>query len=158
MKRARCRWSSTRLREGAALALISDAGTPLVSDPGERLVHAVIEAGLRIVPVPGASATLAALVGSGLPAHPCTILGFLPRKGRDRADMIRWATGAPHAVVLFEAPGRVADTLRDLADVAGDERPVVVARELTKRFEEFRRGTLANSPRTTAMRLLAARS
>lgn len=133
-----------QLREGAALALISDAGTPLVSDPGERLVHAVSEAGLRIVPVPGASAALAALVGSGLPAHPSTILGFLPRKGRDRADMIRWATGAPHSVVLYEAPGRVADTLRDLAEVAGGDRPVVVARELTKRFEEFRRGTLSS--------------
>ncbi len=132
-----------QLRGGSALALISDAGTPLVSDPGERLVRAVVEAGLRVVPVPGASAALAALVGAGLPAHPCSILGFLPRKGKARAAMLSWACTAPHSVVLYEAPGRVADTLADLAEVAGGERPVVVARELTKHFEEFRRGTLA---------------
>jgi 16S rRNA (cytidine1402-2'-O)-methyltransferase len=133
-----------QLREGAALALISDAGTPLVSDPGERLVNAVTDASLRVVPIPGASAALAALVGSGLPAHPSTILGFLPRKGKERETMIRWAAACPHAVVLYEAPGRVADTLHDLAAIAGAERQVVVARELTKRFEEFRRGTLGH--------------
>ncbi len=133
-----------QLREGAALALISDAGTPLVSDPGERLVRAIVDAGLRVVPVPGASAALAALVGSGLPAHPSTILGFLPRKGRMRDDLLRWATSAPHSVVIYESPNRVADTLTDLAAVADGERPAVVARELTKRFEEFKRGTLAS--------------
>lgn len=131
-----------QLRDGASLALISDAGTPLVSDPGERLVCAVAAETGRVVPIPGASAALAALVGSGLPAHPSTILGFLPRKGKERDAMLRWAAGCPHAVVLYEAPGRVADTLQDLAAVAGADRPVVVARELTKRFEEFRRGTL----------------
>ncbi len=131
-----------QLRDGASLALISDAGTPLVSDPGERLVRAVAEAEGRIVPVPGASAALAALVASGLPAHPATILGFLPRKGKERAAMVRWAASCPHTVVLYEAPGRVADTLADLAAAAGGDRPAVVARELTKRFEEFRRGTL----------------
>lgn len=131
-----------QLAAGASLALISDAGTPLVSDPGERLVRALVDAGVRIVPVPGASAALAALVGAGFPAHPSSILGFLPRKGKERAAMVRWAADCPHAVVLYEAPGRVADTLRDLAEAAGEERPVVVARELTKRFEEFRRGTL----------------
>jgi 16S rRNA (cytidine1402-2'-O)-methyltransferase len=132
-----------QLREGAALALISDAGTPLVSDPGERLVSAVAEATGRVVPVPGASAALAALVGSGLPAHPSTILGFLPRKGKEREAMLRWASHCPHSVVLYESPNRLADTLSDLADIAGTDRPAVVARELTKRFEEFRRGTLA---------------
>jgi len=131
-----------QLREGAALALISDAGTPLVSDPGQRLVSAVAEANGRVVPVPGASAALAALVGSGLPAHPSTNLGFLPRKGKERDSMLRWAAACPHAVVLYEAPGRVSDTLSDLAAVAGADRQAVVARELTKRFEEFRRGTL----------------
>jgi 16S rRNA (cytidine1402-2'-O)-methyltransferase len=132
-----------QLAGGAALALISDAGTPLVSDPGERIVRAVVAAGHRIVPVPGASAALAALVGAGLPAHPSTILGFLPRTGRERTEALAWASRCPHSVVLYEAPPRLARTLADLAAVAGEARPAVVARELTKRFEEFRRGTLA---------------
>lgn len=131
-----------RLRAGEAIALISDAGTPLVSDPGARLVEAAVAAGVRVVPIPGASATLAALVASGITPHPCTILGFLPRKGGERADLIKLAASLPHAVVLFEAPGRVAGTLKDLAAVAGGTRTVAVARELTKKFEEIRRGTL----------------
>lgn len=131
-----------RLRLGESIALISDAGTPLVSDPGARLVDAAVAAGLRVVPIPGASATLAALVASGITPHPCTILGFLPRKGGERADSIRLAASLPHAVVLFEAPGRVAGTLKDLAAVAGGSRAAAVARELTKKFEEIRRGTL----------------
>ncbi len=135
------KWTA-HLVAGGTLALISDAGTPLVSDPGERLVGALVEAGVRIVPIPGASAALAAIVGAGFPSHPSTILGFLPRKGKERAALVQWAASCPHAVVLYEAPGRVVDTLRDLADAAGGHRPAVVARELTKRFEEFRRGTL----------------
>ncbi len=131
-----------RLRAGDAIALISDAGTPLVSDPGARLVAAAVAAGLRVVPIPGASATLAALVASGITPHPCTILGFLPRKGGERADQLKFAASLPHAVVLFEAPARVAGTLKDLAAVAGGARTVAVARELTKKFEEIRRGTL----------------
>ncbi len=131
-----------RLKAGEALALVSDAGTPLVSDPGARLVMAAVEAGIRVIPIPGASATLAALVGSGIVPHPCTILGFLPRKGTDRRDLIALAARLPHAVVLFESPNRLVDTLRDLAEVAGETRPVAVARELTKHYEEFRRGTL----------------
>ncbi len=131
-----------RLRSGESIALISDAGTPLVSDPGARLVDAAVAAGLRVVPVPGASATLAALVACGITPHPCTILGFLPRKGGERADLLTLAASLPHAVVLFEAPGRVAGTLRDLAAVAGGARIAAVARELTKKFEEIRRGTL----------------
>lgn len=130
------------LERGESLALISDAGTPLVSDPGGRLVAAVVRAEGRVVPVPGASAALAALVGSGLVAHPCTVLGFLARKGTERRRQLQWAATCPHAVVLYEAPPRVPQTLADLAAVAGPERAAVVARELTKRFEEFRRGTL----------------
>ena len=133
-----------QLAAGQSLALISDAGTPLVSDPGERVVRAAVARGHRVVPVPGASAALAALVGAGLPAHPSTILGFLPRKGGERTRAIDWAVRCPHAVVVYESPQRVAETLRDLAEVAGAEREVVVARELTKRFEEFRRGTLGD--------------
>lgn len=131
-----------RLKAGESLALVSDAGTPLVSDPGARLVDACISAGVRVVPIPGASATLAALVGSGMVPHPCTILGFLPRKGGERREMIALALRQPHAVVLFESPHRLVETLRELAEAAGGPRTVAVARELTKHFEEFQRGTL----------------
>ncbi len=131
-----------RLRAGEALALISDAGTPLVSDPGARLVSAVIEAGVRVIPIPGASATLAALVGSGIVPHPCTILGFLARKGSERREQLAQATRLPHAVVLFESANRLVETLHDLAEAADGPRRVAVARELTKHYEEFRRGTL----------------
>lgn len=133
-----------RMQAGEALALISDAGTPLVSDPGARLVVAAAEAGVRVVPVPGASATLAALVVSGLVPHPCTILGFLARKGGERHDQIAMATRLPHTVVLFESPNRLVDTLRELAESAGVDRPVAVAREITKHFEEIKRGTLGD--------------
>ncbi len=131
-----------RLRAGDALALISDAGTPLVSDPGGRLVAAVVDAGLRVVPVPGASAVLSALVASGLPADPFTMLGFLPRKGGERTAALTMAATLPHTVVLYESPNRLVDTLHELAAIAGPDRPVAVARELTKHFEELRRGTL----------------
>jgi 16S rRNA (cytidine1402-2'-O)-methyltransferase len=132
-----------RLRSGEALALVSDAGTPLVSDPGARLVQAVVDAGLPVVPVPGASAVLAALVTAGLTPHPFTMLGFLERKGKTREDQLALAARLPHTVVLYEAPTRLVDTLHDLAAIAGATRPVAVARELTKHFEEVRRGTLA---------------
>ncbi|MGH7639284.1 MAG: 16S rRNA (cytidine(1402)-2'-O)-methyltransferase [Gemmatimonadaceae bacterium] len=133
-----------RLERGDDLALISDAGTPLLSDPGQRLVAAAIDAGLRVVPIPGASALLAALVASGLPAEPFTFYGFLPRKGRDRSTLLDEIASSRHTAVLYEAPGRVADSLRELAE-RGDgaaERRAVVARELTKLHEELRRGTL----------------
>ncbi len=131
-----------RLKGGDSLALISDAGTPLVSDPGGRLVRAAIEAGIDVVPVPGASAVLSALVGSGLGDGPFTYVGFLPRTGGDRTRAIEALATLPHPVVVYEAPGRVHDTLAALSAVCGDERPAVVARELTKKFEEFKRGTL----------------
>lgn len=132
-----------RLKRGDALALISDAGTPLVSDPGSRLVNAAVALGIRVVPVPGASATLAALVASGLAPHPFTVLGFLARKGREREEQLALAIRLPHTVLLFESANRLVETLRQVADIAGGQRKVVVARELTKHFEEIRRGTLA---------------
>ena len=132
----------TRLKGGDSLALISDAGTPLVSDPGSRLVRAAIEAGILVVPIPGASAVLSALVASGLGEGPFTFVGFLPRTGGDRSRAIEALATLPHPVVVYEAPGRVGDTLAALAAQCGTERPAVVARELTKKFEEFRRGTL----------------
>jgi 16S rRNA (cytidine1402-2'-O)-methyltransferase len=132
-----------RLLDGDSLALVTDAGTPLVSDPGSRLVVAAVAAGVRVSPVPGPSAVLAALVGSGLPADRFTFLGFLARKGSERTAAIAELLALPHTAVLYEAPSRVADTLSDLATAGLADRPAVVARELTKQFEEFRRGTVA---------------
>lgn len=131
-----------RLAGGQDLALITDAGTPLLSDPGARLVRAAIDAGVPVVPVPGASALLAALAGAGLPMGRFTFFGFLPRRGADRHDAIAAVAGLTHAAVLYEAPTRVAATLADLASAGLGDRPAAVARELTKRFEEFRRGTV----------------
>ncbi|MCX5764253.1 MAG: 16S rRNA (cytidine(1402)-2'-O)-methyltransferase [Gemmatimonadetes bacterium] len=132
-----------RLAGGARLALISDAGTPLLSDPGARLVRAAIDAGVSIVPVPGASALLAALVGSGLDATSFTFYGFLARKGKERSAVVREVVESRHTSVLYEAPGRVGDTLADLGEAGAGDRQAVVARELTKQFEEFRRGTVS---------------
>lgn len=130
-----------RLVAGESLALVSDAGTPLLSDPGARLVAAAIAAGVRVSPVPGASALLAALVGSGLPADRFTFLGFLPRKGTERTRAIESIVASPHTAVLYEAANRTADTLAALAAAGASSRATVVARELTKQYEEFRRGT-----------------
>lgn len=132
----------TRLAAGATMALVSDAGTPLLSDPGARLVAAAIEAGVAIVPVPGASALLAALVASGLDATRFTFVGFLARKGRERRDALAEVATLRHTAVLYEAPGRVGDTLADLVAACGADRAAAVARELTKQYEEVRRGTL----------------
>jgi 16S rRNA (cytidine1402-2'-O)-methyltransferase len=132
-----------RLLGGDSLALVSDAGTPLLSDPGARLVRAAAEAGVRVSPVPGASALLAALVASGLEADRFTFFGFLARKGGDRRAAIADVVGSPHVVVLYEAANRVADTLAELAGAGAGERATVVARELTKQYEELRRGTVA---------------
>jgi len=131
-----------RLLSGEDLALVSDAGTPLLSDPGARLVRAAIEAGVAVVPVPGASALLAALVASGADATRFTFYGFLARKGRERAEALGEIGGLGHTAVLYESPPRTADTLAELAAHAGADRRAVVARELTKQFEELRRGTL----------------
>ena len=131
-----------RLQEGDSIALVTDAGTPLVSDPGARLVRAAIDAGIPVVPIPGASALLAALVAAGLPAERFTFLGFLPRKGRERDAALQAIARSPYTTVLYESPHRVADTLSDLAGAGCGERQGVVARELTKRFEELRRGTV----------------
>jgi 16S rRNA (cytidine1402-2'-O)-methyltransferase len=131
-----------RMAAGESLALVSDAGTPLLSDPGARLVHAAIEAGIRVAPVPGASALLSALVGAGLDAGRFTFFGFLARRGRERTAAIADIAALRHTAVLYEAPSRVADTLAELAAAGASERAAAVCRELTKQFEEFRRGTL----------------
>jgi 16S rRNA (cytidine1402-2'-O)-methyltransferase len=130
-----------RLREGQALALVSDAGTPLVSDPGYKLVQAAIAEGLPVTPIPGPSAVLTALVVSGLPTDRFFFEGFLPAKGGPRRTRLQEIAGIPGTLILYEAPHRLPEMLADAADVLG-ERPAVVARELTKLFETVRRGTL----------------
>ncbi|HET7586402.1 MAG TPA: 16S rRNA (cytidine(1402)-2'-O)-methyltransferase [Gemmatimonadaceae bacterium] len=132
-----------RLCAGETFALVSDAGTPLLSDPGARLVRAAIDAGVPVLAVPGASALLAALVVSGIGAERFTFEGFLPRRGSARAAALRAVVESPITVVLYEAPGRVAGTLAELAAAGAAERQAAVARELTKQFEETRRGTVA---------------
>jgi 16S rRNA (cytidine1402-2'-O)-methyltransferase len=130
------------LSEGRDVALVTDAGTPGVSDPGEDLVTQAREAGFAVVPIPGPSAVTTALSVSGFPAGRYLFLGFAPRRGRDREAWLTQAAAAPWTVVLFEAPARVAALLRDLAQTAGNDRKVVVTRELTKLHEEVRAGTL----------------
>lgn len=131
------------LAEGRDVALVTDAGTPGVSDPGETLVAAVRAAGFPVVPVPGPSAVSTALSASGFSADRYLFLGFLPRKGRERDRLLGVVAEAEWTVVLYEAPGRLAELLRDLAGIAGGDRQAVVCRELTKLYEEFRPGTLA---------------
>jgi 16S rRNA (cytidine1402-2'-O)-methyltransferase len=132
-----------RLDAGEAITLVSDAGTPLVSDPGGRLVRAVLDAGHDVVPVPGPSAVLAALVGSGLPADRFAFLGFVPRKGADRRALLERIADSAETVVVFESPERLVALLADLEARCGGDRDACVARELTKMHETFVRGTLA---------------
>lgn len=131
------------LEAGEDVALVSDAGTPLLSDPGARLVRAVIEAGHAVVPVPGASALLSALVAAGLPAEPFTFYGFAPRSGGGRRDLLEALRDLRHTAVLYESPARLTALLEDLVTACGGDRPVAVARELTKLHESIVRGTLA---------------
>jgi 16S rRNA (cytidine1402-2'-O)-methyltransferase len=131
------------LVEGKSVALASDAGTPLVSDPGYRLVERALAAGVKVVPIPGASAVLAALTVSGLPSDAFLFAGFLPAKTGQRRSRLEELRAAPATLIFFESPHRLADTLAEMVNVFGGERRAVMARELTKAFEEVRRGTLA---------------
>jgi 16S rRNA (cytidine1402-2'-O)-methyltransferase len=133
------------LAEGATVALVSDAGTPAISDPGERLVRAAIDAGATVSAVPGPAALIMALVLSGLPTARFAFDGFLPRKGSDRTRRLAEVACEPRTVVLYEAPHRLVRTLDDLAEVCGGERRVALARELTKVHEEIWRGNLADA-------------
>ena len=132
------------IRAGQRVALVSDAGTPGVSDTGAEVVAAVREAGLRVVPIPGASALTAALSASGLLFEGCVFAGFLPAKGAARREKLEALAAGPWAMVLFEAPHRVAETLEDLHEALG-VRDVVIAREITKRFETIARVPLADA-------------
>ena len=132
-----------RLQGGEDVALISDAGTPLISDPGYRLVDAAHQHGIRVCPIPGACAMVAALSASGLPTDRFRFAGFLPAKSQARINVLTEYQKATDTVVFYEAPHRLLDTLRDMQVTYGDERVVVLARELTKMFETIRRLPLA---------------
>jgi 16S rRNA (cytidine1402-2'-O)-methyltransferase len=131
------------LEAGQSVALISDAGTPLISDPGYRLVGEALERGIRVVPVPGPSAALAALTASGLPSDTFLFAGFLPVKAGHRASRLDALKAVPATLIFFESPRRVAETLGAMAEALGAGRKAAVGRELTKTFEEMRVGTLA---------------
>jgi 16S rRNA (cytidine1402-2'-O)-methyltransferase len=130
------------LDDGESLALVSDAGTPLVSDPGSRLVGAALARGHTVVPLPGPSAVLAALVASGLEPEPFTFYGFMPRFGRARSERLEELSALGHTAVLYESPARLARLLDELAAGSSADRRVAVARELTKLYEEVIRGPL----------------
>ncbi|OLB66254.1 MAG: 16S rRNA (cytidine(1402)-2'-O)-methyltransferase [Gemmatimonadetes bacterium] len=130
------------LTEGRDVALITDAGTPAISDPGVDLVAAARERGVPIVTIPGPTAVAASLAVCGIPADRYLFLGFLPRKGSDRRRLLSTAAASEWTVVMFEAPNRVTQLLADLAEACGPERQAAVSRELTKVFEETRAGTL----------------
>jgi len=134
-----------RLSGGERVAVVSDAGMPGISDPGERLVRAALQAGHAVEVVPGPSAAITAMVVSGLPAGRFAFEGFLPRKGSGRTERLSEVAAERRTVVLYEAPHRLARTLADLATACGADRTVAVARELTKLHEETWRGTLADA-------------
>jgi 16S rRNA (cytidine1402-2'-O)-methyltransferase len=131
-----------RLEDGQSIALITDAGTPCIADPGYRIVQAAVAAGVRVVPVPGASALAAAVSAAGLPSDRFVFEGFLPAKQGKRVSRLTELCAENRLLIFYEAPHRLAVTLADMSTVLGN-RPAVVARELTKIHEEFRNGTLA---------------
>jgi len=133
-----------RLQAGESLALVSDAGTPLVSDPGYRLVRAAREAGIRVSPVPGACAAIAALSVAGLPSDRFTFEGFLPAKGSGRRERLQGLAAETRTLVFYESSHRITESLADMVATFGAERPAVLARELTKLFETVLDGTLAS--------------
>lgn len=132
----------SELEAGHAVALVSDAGTPLISDPGYRLVRDVVAEGHKVIPIPGASAPLAGLVAAGLPSDTLLFAGFLPQKGGPKTKRLEELAKTPATLVFFESPHRTAATLELMATALGSDREAVVARELTKRFETFERGSL----------------
>lgn len=127
------------LEQGALVALVSDAGTPAISDPGHRLVNLCIRHGIRVVPLPGASAFVAALAASGMAIEEFTFIGFLPSRPTERRKRLRVLSEEPRTLALYEAPHRLVDTLEDALEILGN-RPAMIAREVTKMYEEFVRG------------------
>jgi len=144
-ERERCADIVARVAAGERVALVTDAGTPGISDPGERVVRAVLDAGLAVEAVPGPAALVMALVVSGMATARFVFEGFLPRRGAERQVRLREVAAEQRTVVLYEAPHRLARTLADLVDACGGGRRVALARELTKLHEEVWRGTLADA-------------
>ncbi|MBZ5524184.1 MAG: 16S rRNA (cytidine(1402)-2'-O)-methyltransferase [Acidobacteriia bacterium] len=130
-----------KLQSGISVALVSDAGMPGISDPGYRVVKLALEQGIRVVPIPGPSAALTALAASGLPTDAFEFRGFLPSRSGQRRTALEELRQAGHTVIVYEAPHRIVEALEDIVELLGQERPVVIARELTKMYEEFIRGT-----------------
>ena len=149
------------LGSGGDVAVVTDAGTPGVSDPGERLVRAALDAGFEVTAVPGPAAVVMAVTISGLPTSRFVFEGFLPRSGRERAARLAEIAGEPRTIVIYEAPHRIGKTLTDLRAACGDDREVAVCRELTKLFEEVVRSTLGEiaigDPRGEYVVVLAGR-
>jgi 16S rRNA (cytidine1402-2'-O)-methyltransferase len=133
----------TKMEQGLNVAQVSDAGMPGISDPGYRVIKLAIERGVPVVPIPGASAVIAALAASGLPTDSFHFLGFLPSKSGQRRTTLEALRVAKHTTVVYEAPHRIAETMKDIVELLGPDRPVVLARELTKVHEEFIRGSAA---------------
>ncbi|MEL4381580.1 16S rRNA (cytidine(1402)-2'-O)-methyltransferase [Shewanella algae] len=142
-ERARAQWIVERLGEGEAIALISDAGTPLISDPGYHLVSHVRAAGYPVIPLPGPCAAIAALSASGLPSDRFSFEGFLPAKDKGRQDKLLALREDPRTLIFYESPHRILPSLKSLVEVLGPDRQMVMARELTKTFETFLCGTTA---------------
>src|SRR5579871_5527481 len=140
-----------KLQSGSKIALVSDAGTPLISDPGYRLLVAAIDAGITVVPIPGVSAAVAALSASGLPPDSFRFCGFLPPRGGARKKALEEVANESATLIFYEAPHRIVEALEDIETVMG-ARKVVVAREITKMHEEFLRGTAAEIRTTLAAR------
>ena len=140
------------IQEGASVALVTDAGMPGISDPGFRLIALAIRHHVPVVPIPGASAFLSALVASGLPTDSFRFSGFLPAKRGERRAALEAIKSSPRTQVFYEAPHRIVETLEDVCEVLGDTRDVVIAREVTKLHEEFLRGTVAEIRQALASR------
>ena len=134
-----------QLSEGKAIALVTDAGIPGISDPGYELVKACIEAGIQVVPIPGASASLTALSAAGLPTDRFVFEGFLPASGKERQQRLESLAAESRTLIFYESPHRLRVTLKELANCLGKDRNIVVARELTKLYEEFWRGTIEDA-------------
>ncbi|HJP60945.1 MAG TPA: 16S rRNA (cytidine(1402)-2'-O)-methyltransferase [Gemmatimonadaceae bacterium] len=134
-----------KLADGVDIALVSDAGTPLVADPGQRLIESATGQGIRVIPIPGASAVLTALAASGLPADEFVFAGFAPPRSNHRKTWLESLAKEPRTVVFFEAPHRITKTLTDMANILG-ERPIIIARELTKLHEEVVHTTARLAP------------
>ncbi len=135
-------WILSRLKQGDRIALVSDAGTPGISDPGFRLIQMVIENQIPIIPIPGPSAVIAALSVSGLPTDAFLFKGFFPHKSKKRRDLLKQLEETKETLIFYESPHRITETLKDILDILGD-REIVLTRELTKIYEEILRGKLS---------------